>query len=127
MGEHKLDRVKSHGWEELSMGPMAEMGKHTPEEYMAVAQLRATGTKMWRKGPCRVLTSQELRPGKGSRTYWHLSISCSDRYPVWDEIKDARYSLLPMGLTFAQILPPMNEFVNIHPNCFHLWELDADE
>ena len=44
-----------------------------------------------------------------------------------DRIVDARYALLPLGLTFAQILPPPNEYVNIHRNCFHLWEIEGDE
>lgn len=124
MGEHKWPRVKTHGWEELSLGPLAELGRHCTAQYNAMALLRASGTRMYAKDACRVLVSQEPRPGKGERRWWHLSISCADRYPTWEEIKDARYSLLPMGLTFAQLLPPLNEFVNIHPNCFHLWEID---
>lgn len=117
MGEHKLDRVKSHGWREGGL----------PDGGQATSMLRSTGTRLYSKGPCRVLISQEPRPRGQPRPYWHLSISCQDRYPTWEEIKDARYSLLPMGITFAQLLPPMNEFVNMHPNCFHLWELDNFE
>lgn len=124
MGEHKLARIKSHGWDELSMGPMAELGRHSAVEYRAMAELRASGTRMYQKDACRVLVSQERYPNKGERLWWHLSISCADRYPTWEEIKDARYCLLPMGLTFAQLLPPLDRFVNIHPNCFHLWEFD---
>lgn len=113
MGEHKLERVKSHGWSER------QMPSHPQSDI-----LRETGTKLFDKGPCQVLVSKEPRPGDGNRLWWHLSISRPDRYPNWEEIKDARYALLPMGLTFAQILPPMNEYTNIHPNCFHLWEID---
>ena len=54
---------------------------------------------------------------------WHLSISRQDRYPSWEEIKDARYALMPPNIVVAQILPPKNDYVNIHPNCFHLWEV----
>ena len=54
---------------------------------------------------------------------WHLSISCEHRYPKWDEIKKARYDLLPDELTMAMLLPPRAEYVNIHPNCFHLHEI----
>jgi hypothetical protein len=123
VGEHKLDRVKSHGWAESQIPDGVSLMERRSAE-----MLRSTKTRLYDKGPCQVLVSQEPRPKMGAvRNYWHLSISCRDRYPTWEEIKDARYSLLPMGLTFAQILPPMNEFVNIHPNCFHLWELDADE
>lgn len=110
MGEHKLDRVKSHGWHDE--GPMSLPG--TP----VIA-------KRYTKGECRVLITLEPQQRKGAPKL-HLSISCADRYPTWEEIKDARYSLLPMGLTFAQILPPLHEFVNVHPNCFHLWEIPGD-
>jgi hypothetical protein len=104
VGEHKLARVKSHGWSER---PLPEGG--TSEQRINVALLRSTGTRLYDKGPCQVLISQERYPGKGERLWWHLSISCRDRYPTWEEIKDARYTLLPMGMTFAQILPPLFE------------------
>lgn len=58
-------------------------------------------------------------PGQG----WHLSISHPTRYPVWDEIRDARYDLLPDACTMAMMLPPKAEYVAIHPNCFHLHEV----
>lgn len=52
----------------------------------------------------------------------HMSISRADRYPSWDEIRDARDHLLPLGKHFAMALPPAQHYVNIHYNCFHLWE-----
>lgn len=58
--------------------------------------------------------------------HWHLSISHPDRYPTLDEIRDVRYLFLPDNVTMAMIYPPMNEYVNVHPNCFHLWEIKAD-
>jgi hypothetical protein len=54
---------------------------------------------------------------------WHLSISHPERYPTWDEIKTARYQLVPNDVTMAMLLPPKERYVNIHPNCFHLWEI----
>jgi len=54
---------------------------------------------------------------------WHLSISHSSRYPTWDEIRDARYDLVPDNCTMAILLPPRGEYINVHPNCFHLHEL----
>lgn len=115
MGEHRL---KSHGWAECALPPI-------PTE--VALDLQQTATRFYSKGPCRVLVSQEPRPRNTGRSYWHLSISCEHRYPTWDEIFDARYSLLPLGLTFAQILPPLTEYTNIHRNCFHLWELENFE
>lgn len=59
---------------------------------------------------------------------WHLSISFRDhrhrlsRYPTWDEIRDARYDLLPADLDFVMHLPPPDEYVNVHATTFHLHE-----
>ena len=102
--------MKAHGWREM--------------EPVKIKVAEVEFAKAFVKGPCRVLISQEDHLGK---LRWHLSISCRDRYPGWEEIKDARYSLLPSGLTFAQILPPLDQYINIHPNCFHLWEVDHGE
>ena len=109
MGEHKLDRAKSHGWIE---GP----------PYETVPGFKA---RTFQKDGCVVILGLETRPGDNTnRRYWHLSISRKTNYPTWEMIKDARYALLPLGLTFAQILPPPNDYINVHPNCFHLWEID---
>lgn len=58
---------------------------------------------------------------------WHLSISHRSnkkgrpgRYPTWDEIANARYELLPAEITVALLLPPVGEYVAVHPTTFHL-------
>lgn len=61
---------------------------------------------------------------------WHISISCSHRYPTWDEIYTAWYDLVPgAGKDFggAILLPRYAEYVNHHPNCFHVWQLHDAE
>jgi hypothetical protein len=65
---------------------------------------------------CHIIVSRE-------QGRWHMSISHNERYPSWDEIHEARYELLPEERTFAMILPPKSEYVNLHHNCFHLWEI----
>jgi hypothetical protein len=104
-----MESIKLNGWKPLAAMTIPGFPPH----------MQPRG---FTKGECRVLIGHEDRNGDGKRL-WHLSISCEKRYPTWDEIKDARYTLLPMGLTFAMLLPPMNEYVNVHQNCFHLWEL----
>lgn len=60
---------------------------------------------------------------------FHLSIchktmqNLPGRYPTWDEIVDARYLFCPTNKTMAMLLPPPDEYVNIHSTTFHLWEL----
>ena len=65
-------------------------------------------------------------------TGWHMSISHSrrgrggtwgpGRYPTWDEIADARYTLLPADRDFVMHLPPPAEYVAVHETTFHLHE-----
>jgi hypothetical protein len=68
---------------------------------------------------------------------WHLSIShrsntivstmgrpAPGRLPTYDEIKEARYRFVPDGLYMAMILPPKDEFVNVHPTTMHLYRID---
>jgi len=55
---------------------------------------------------------------------WHLSIAHQHRYPTWDEIADVRYELVPDDVTMALLLPPPDEYVNLHDFCMHLWQID---
>jgi len=71
-------------------------------------------------GECRVVLAVE-------DNLWHLSISCPDRDPTWDEIATARYRLAPENVTMAMLLPPMREYVNLHEHVFHLYELTKKE
>lgn len=82
-------------------------------------RLRIPGlVRICQSGELRVIISRDPPDD-----YWHLSISCENRYPTWDEIKRARYELLPNNCTMAMLLPPTEEYVNIHENCFHLHEI----
>lgn len=55
---------------------------------------------------------------------WHLSISTPSASPSYKEIKEARYRFVPNNIYMAQIFPPKEEFVNIHPYCHHLFEIN---
>lgn len=78
--------------------------------------------------------------GKDGALRWHLSLShrsnvlrspegrpLPGRLPEWDEIKDARYALLPDETYMAMILPPMAEYVNFHPTTMHLHEMEPED
>jgi|SRR5271166_6113702 len=73
-------------------------------------------------GEVRVCVAKEHR-------LWHISISCEYRYPTWDEIFTAWYDLVPGAedIEGAIILPRKAEYVNIHPNCFHVHQLTGEE
>jgi hypothetical protein len=74
------------------------------------------GIKAYQRGSIRALVSKD----DGS---WHISVSHPHRYPKWDEIRQARYDLIPNDVFMVMILPPKEEYVNINENCFHLWEI----
>ena len=58
---------------------------------------------------------------------WHISISHPYRYPTWDEIYTARYDFCPAEINMAIFLPRKSEYVNIHPNCFHVHQVQDAE
>lgn len=76
-------------------------------------------------GACNILGGREPA-GRNGELLWHLSISTPSRHPSWDEIKTARYRLLPRDLTFAILLPPAAVYVNVpeQNHVFHLYEVN---
>jgi hypothetical protein len=84
-------------------------------EAFAMRGAKLTGLFMV-NGFLQVMVSEELG-------VMHLSVSHPRRYPTWDEIRDLRYELLPNDRTFAILFPPKEQYVNVHPNCFHIHEV----
>lgn len=76
--------------------------------------------RVYKYGSCRVIVGQEP-------IGWHLSISHHRRLPTWEEVREARYQFVPGDLTMAMILPPKEQYVNIHNFCFHLYEIEGDK
>jgi hypothetical protein len=98
-------------------GPQKPMWQQRPLP-ADVARVVSNGTRLYVSSAshCKVLVSHEPVVG------WHLSISHEWRYPSWEEIKSARYELVPDAVRMTMDLPPSSEFVNVHENCFHLYE-----
>lgn len=53
---------------------------------------------------------------------WHMSVAATHTLGYY-ELKEIRYMFMPNKMNVAQLFPPREEFVNLHPNCFHLYEL----
>ncbi|HEY3367803.1 MAG TPA: hypothetical protein VGK74_22320 [Symbiobacteriaceae bacterium] len=51
----------------------------------------------------------------------HVSMSRPDRYPTWEEIKAVKALFWDDEADVIMFLPPASEYVNVHPNCFHLY------
>jgi hypothetical protein len=96
-----------------------------PRQRAIERMLSLTGAKAYRLGECSVLASRDDAKERGIVVRrWHLSISHPIRYPQWDEIREARYRLVPDNVTMAMLLPPKAEYVNVDENCFHLYEIE---
>lgn len=65
--------------------------------------------------------------GPQGQMRWHLSISHHHRNPTWEEIRDARYELIPEDVMVAMFLPPREQYVNVHRHCFHLYEVEQKD
>jgi len=107
------------------MTPTNEGGNATaPRE---VVELPPDPSMPWvsrfRFGECHVLLAREALAVPRQRAQWHLSISHPDRYPTFDEMRDARYWFCPGHITMGLLFPPLGEYVDVHQNCFHLWEV----
>jgi len=50
----------------------------------------------------------------------HVSIAHSHRYPTWGEIKAVRAWAWDEDTEVVMVLR-RRDYVNVHPNCFHLW------
>lgn len=80
-------------------------------------------------GGCSVIVAREPVAGDGSYR-WHLSIAHPERYPTWDEIKFARYTItytkdVPLMVQLLPRVENASKWTNAHENCFHLYEIDA--
>jgi hypothetical protein len=67
----------------------------------------------------RVILSIERLPD--GREYQHVSVSREDRYPTWEELLEIKSEFMGDDVEAYQVLPRESEYVNVHPNCFHLW------
>jgi len=92
-----------------------------------VAVTMQAGLEVYEMGGCQIFVIREPA-GKNGRLLWHLSISRKNRHPSWDDIKAARYRLLPLDITVAVLLPPPDEYVNVpeQDHVFHVWEIEDE-
>jgi hypothetical protein len=94
---------------------LVEVAPRTQDQALYINEANSY-LRIYRHGACGVIVTKEY--GK-----WHISVSRPDRLPSWDEIRDIRYAIAPDNVTMAMILPSKGSYVNVHPNCLHLWEM----
>ena len=76
----------------------------------------------WRHA-LRVLSS-----GKDSPFGWeHVSVSHAERCPTWDEMCFVKDLLWYPEEVVVQFHPSASSYVNLHPNCLHLWKKSGED
>lgn len=55
----------------------------------------------------------------------HVSVSCQHRIPSWAEMEKVKQLFWGDKQTVIQFHPLAEKYVNIHPNCLHLWRMDG--
>ena len=75
-----------------------------------------------------VISSGEARPEAGDIAAWeHVSVSCSDRTPTWQEMCAVKDLFWRKSETVIQFHPKESEYVNHHEFCLHLWKHGTHE
>ncbi len=102
------------------------------EKRMPAAVSKMLGApKAYGFGECHVLHGIEETDTRGGIVVklHHVSISCPNRYPTWDEMKFIVYSLVPADVGMHMMLPrrdakpgTRDEYLDQHPWCLHWWE-----
>jgi hypothetical protein len=75
--------------------------------------------KAYRKGLLNALVSRDEIARGDLR--WHVSLTGPGRCPTWEELVAAGHGLRP-GIVFVIGLPPKSWWINVHPDCLHLYE-----
>lgn len=70
-----------------------------------------------RGGELRIISS-----GKDNEFGWeHVSVSLENRTPLWSEMCFIKDLFWPGDEAVMQIHPTLDQYVNHHPFCLHLW------
>jgi len=75
-------------------------------------------------GPLKVIAGLERH---GESRWIHISCSRTNRLPSWDDLKLVKRVLAGPERQAIQVLPRESEYVNIHPNCLHLFVCIDDD
>jgi hypothetical protein len=71
------------------------------------------------QGPC----GEKLRiVSSGGQNGWeHVSVSIERRIPNWQEMCFVKEAFWNDDECVMQLHPPKSDYINLHPNCLHLW------
>jgi hypothetical protein len=68
-------------------------------------------------------TLRVMSNGNDGSDWEHVSVSLDHRVPNWAEMSMVKDLFWGENECVVQYHPAKSEYVNIHPNCLHLWRL----
>lgn len=80
----------------------------------------------WRHVPTGLIVSAGIEDTGRWGPLLHTSMSYPDHDPAWNEIKMVREIFFPGDMDVSMILPRKADYVNVHPHCFHLWQMPQE-
>lgn len=90
-----------------------------PKGWNCIGVFKGMAMVYMHKSGLRVLVSiAEMANG----TQWtHASCIREDRLPSWEDLKAVKRWFIGNDRAAVQTLPKEADYVNVHPNCLHLW------
>jgi hypothetical protein len=61
------------------------------------------------------------RTEKDGRRWVHVSCSRPSRLPSWEDVREVKDAFIGRDRRALQVLPPQDQYVNMHKHCLHLW------
>lgn len=77
----------------------------------------------WRHDPTTFIITATVDLAENKGPLVHVSMSYPDKDPSWEEIKWVRSIFIPDWIDAMMVLPRKEDYVNLHPHCFHVWQM----
>lgn len=98
---------------------MAEKYPAFPPKDWEIMQPWGDGYALRERGGLRVLIDVSFKAD--DRAWLHVSVSRAKYPPSWDDLKRVKRDFIGDQNVAVMVFPAAEDFVNIHPNCHHLW------
>lgn len=83
--------------------------------------------RQWLSLDGRVSVIESVSRERDGRVWHHVSMARRTRMPEWEELTALKRAFVGDREAYV-VLPPEKRYVNIHPNCLHLWAcLDVED
>jgi hypothetical protein len=78
------------------------------------------GSPIWRIGDLQILAT--VQPDADGTPWYHVSYSLIDKTPTHEQTCMVRTAMFRPDVVVVAVFPPVDEYVNLHPFCLHLWQ-----